>query len=60
MGYMSFIKLLDFWIDPYIDMNAGGSSFDTFNKQIREQRGPKNTISLHFGHTFADSDSIVF
>lgn len=43
MGYMCLIKLLDFWIDPYIDMNPGGSSFDTFNKQIREQRGPRNT-----------------
>lgn len=52
---MSFIKLLGFWIDPYIDMNFEGSSCDTFDIRNLEQHVPRNSISLHFGHTFADS-----
>lgn len=43
---MSFIKLLCFWIDPYIDMNFEGSSCDTFNIRNLEQHGPRNSISL--------------
>lgn len=43
---MSFIKLLGFWIDPYIDMNFEGSSCDTFNIRNLEQHGPRNSISL--------------
>lgn len=52
---MCFIKLFGFWIDPYIDMHFESSFCDTFNIRNLEQHGPRNSISLHFGHTFADS-----